>query len=245
MSADGAAPVDVSALITVDGHLHQSVAHDRAGVRRDLLDRRHLAASDPGRVLRRHVEVLFEKFRSRSGANTGWLIQLLPGVGTAGDEIAQEHSGDGSVGHPHAGIARGDIDIRSVSRVPADKGQTVLCLHHLSGPAELHLPRRWEMGVHPCFETLKPRVHIVGLRRLVVLSADDEQVDSACIVAPQLRVGSWLHTHVVIRIGRVPEERGSDATRGKARRDDVGGVRRLLGVNREPVVEGGIGRDDN
>ncbi len=93
---------------------------------------------------------------------------------------------------------------------------------------------------HPALERRKPLFSVGRLRRLVVLTADDQQIHRLRVVASQFSIGGPLQPNVVIRIVRVPVERRRDRTHGHAGADDVGVVRRLLGVDGEEVDERNI-----
>ena len=74
----------------------------------------------------------------------------------------------------------------------------------------------------------------VASPRLVVLAADDE---------PVVALVRGLEAHVVVGIERVPVERVRAPSRAAPARDGIGAVRRLLGVDRDPVVDRRVGGD--
>ena len=106
-------------------------------------------------------------------------------------------------------------------------------------------PRIGEALAHPRFEPCESRVGVAGLPGLVILAADDEDVDDVIVIAAELPLAGALQPHVVIRIVGVPVERVRDRARRNAGANRVGVIGRLFCVDRDQVVEGRIGGDDN
>ena len=69
---------------------------------------------------------------------------------------------------------------------------------------------------------------------LVILAADDQQI---------LPVVQRLYANVVVGVERIPDERVGHRSLGHAPGDRVSPVRQLLGVDRHPVVDRGVGRE--
>ena len=100
-------------------------------------------------------------------------------------------------------------------------------------------------ALHPGFERAEPCLCVLRLSGLVILAADNQDVDRVAVVAAQLGVRRAVQADVVIRIVRIPVERRRDRARLDSRANRVGVIRRLLGVNRDEIVERRVGGDDD
>jgi hypothetical protein len=112
--------------------------------------------------------------------------------------IAQQHSSDGAVSQPVAGVTGDDEDVLFVTGIAADEGQADHAIEDLAGPAKFGGPDIREIFPGPVCEASV----LVGIRasltRFVVLAADDQEIFRVATVV------NLLGTHVVERLGRVP-----------------------------------------
>src|SRR5207247_5733716 len=119
--------------------------------------------------------------------------ELAPRILASDDAIGSHHSGERAERQPVAGESRaGELPLGGL----ADVRKAVRRFDHLARPtvrdvdATVHRSQR-------SLETIEARVRIGGLTRLVILAAEDDDVE----------VAMPLEAQIVIRIGRVPEER--------------------------------------
>src|SRR5204862_7102961 len=192
----------------------------------------------------RDVEVFLDPFDRGAAAHARRVVELLPRVGTVLDEIGDQHSADGAVGHAHAGVAGHDVDVVGIERITPDEGQAVDGLHDLPGPAEFDGTGRRAVFAQPGFDPGKARIGVLRLPGLLIRAAGDHYVDHLVVVATELAIGRALQPDVVIRIPGVPVERRADRAGRGAGADGIRMVRRLFRVNRDEIVERGVGRDD-
>ena len=118
------------------------------------------------------------------------VVELRPWVLPAPISRVEQDAGDGAVGHPHARVASGDVDVLRAVGVRADEGEVVDRLQHLARPAVSRSPATGPSLARPLLEALEAHAGVVLVRRLVVLAADDERVAARRRAAAGARSGT-------------------------------------------------------
>ena len=67
------------------------------------------------------------------------------------DQVADEHSSDGSMRHAVAGVTGGDVYVL-IAGVMSDERETIDRLHHLAGPPQRNILYHREPFARPSFE---------------------------------------------------------------------------------------------
>src|SRR5205085_12098235 len=128
--------------------------------------------------------------------NTRRIIEAFPVDFSSRDEICEQNPGDGAMCHAVSSIAGHNINI-FVAGISSNKSKAVNGLHNLAGPAEFRLAGHEEALSRPSFQPAKSFLGIVGLARLMVLPADEEDLMLQFLLKPD----------IMKRVGGVPIER--------------------------------------
>src|SRR4051812_46436912 len=176
MGADRRPLVDATVVVAVHRDLASTATDDRALAGLDRIDGRRFAASEVVLVLLGDVGVFLDVLRSRAQSNACRIIQLCPLVLAALNELVENDSGDGTVGHAVAGVSGSDPDVLIAARVLADVSHVVDGLHYLAGPAVVDALNHRKALACPLLEVREARLGVLGLTRLVIFAADDEDV---------------------------------------------------------------------
>src|SRR6185503_2863745 len=126
----------------------------------------------------RHVKILFRKLRQGPECDPRWIVDRLPLILAAHDQVSQKNAGDRSVGHPVTRITCGNEDVFFIKRVWPDKSQTINWFQHLSRPAIHDLLDHRKAMPRPAFQGGEALVSIVLLTSLMIFSAHNQYVIS-------------------------------------------------------------------
>ena len=226
-----------AALVAVHRQFRQAAANDRAAVGLDLVDIVDVARRDQIDVLRRHVDGFLGHLARRLQRTPPRIVDARPPVRPAGDEIRQQDAGNRAVREPHSSVARRHEDVLRVHRIRPDERDAVVRLHDLAAPLHLDGFEHRKALARPRRQPVVTLLRVAGLTRLVILTADEEQIVRTVAIDRD-------DTQVVIRIRRVPEQRVRNRSTRYAHGDHVGHVRRLLRVDGESIVDRRVGGDD-
>src|SRR6476661_1630924 len=237
VGADGRALVGFALLVFVHSYFSESPAQHGAVPGRYLVGRLHVATGQQLGVFDGHVGVFDEVLLGALALHryTAGVVEDGPGVVAAFEQVGYNHGAQRAVRHAVARVAGDDVHVVAVERIATGVAQPIHWLHHLARPAVLNAFHGREPGTGPLLQAAQAGVGVVVLPGFVVFAAHNQQV-----VVDLPAAGAGLHflgADVVVRVGRIPEQRLSYRTFGNARPDDVGAVRRLLGVHHHPVVE--------
>src|SRR5262249_51521290 len=108
-------------------------------------------------------------------------------------------------------------------------------VEHLSRPAMGDHPKLRDKGPYPLLEALKASFPVVGLAALVIFTADEQKIILALFAR--------LDADVVIRIFCIPIERIGQRSVRQRKGDNIGSVRRGLGVQDNAIGDRGVCRD--
>src|SRR5689334_7533138 len=168
--------VDSAAIVAIDCYFPSAATHDRAFSRFYRFDIGKLAGGEVVLVLLRDVRVFPDVFRCGAELHTRRIVEASPLVFSSLHQLIQHNAGDGAVCHAVSGIAGCNPDVLIAAGITADVCHIVDRLDDLAGPTVLDTLDHWKPLAGPLLEPREAIVGVVGLSRLVILTADDQNL---------------------------------------------------------------------